>query len=287
VRGSVLTAGTSHIRNWKWAATEAPVLRALLSVIPRAAPRTTWKWPGKYPHAPAIPAPCCPGFWYCLRALASRMKIASFNVNNIRKRLPNLPAWVDESAPDVVCLQELKTTDADFPTEALRDAGYEGVWRGQKSWNGVAILARRTPILTGRELPGDPEDNQNRYIEAAVNGVIIASVYAPNGNPQPGPKFTYKLTWLERLAAHAAELYKTGVPVVTLEDILASGVFPAQAEALRLYRSIGTMNASAPLPFLKSQTPTWAKAAALVSNWGLNQLADRLSKLAEDRRTGS
>jgi exodeoxyribonuclease III len=146
------------------------------------------------------------------------MKIASFNVNNIRKRLPNLLAWLDASAPDVVCLQELKTTDADFPTEALRDAGYEAVWRGQKSWNGVAILARRTPILTCRELPGDPEDNQSRYIEAAVNGVVIASVYAPNGNPQPGPKFAYKLTWLERLAAHAAELYKAGVPVVLAGD---------------------------------------------------------------------
>jgi exodeoxyribonuclease III len=152
------------------------------------------------------------------RALASRMKIASFNINNIGKRLPNLLAWLDESAPDVVCLQELKATDADFPIEALRGAGYEAVWRGQKSWNGVAILARRTPILTCRELPGDPEDNQSRYIEAAVNGVIIASVYAPNGNPQPGPKFAYKLTWLERLAAHAAELYKAGVPVLLAGD---------------------------------------------------------------------
>jgi exodeoxyribonuclease III len=146
------------------------------------------------------------------------MKIASFNINNIRKRLPNLLAWLDESAPDVVCLQELKTIDADFPTEALRGAGYEAVWRGQKSWNGVAILGRRTPILTSRELPGDADDTQSRYIEAAVNGVIVASVYAPNGNPQPGPKFTYKLAWLERLAAHAAELSKAGVPVVLAGD---------------------------------------------------------------------
>jgi exodeoxyribonuclease III len=150
--------------------------------------------------------------------LAGQMKIASFNINNIRKRLPNLLTWLDESAPDVVCLQELKATDADFPTEALRGAGYEAVWRGQKSWNGVAILARRTPILTCRELPGDPDDNQSRYIEAAVNGVIVASVYAPNGNPQPGPKFTYKLAWLDRLAAHAAELYEAGVPVVLAGD---------------------------------------------------------------------
>jgi exodeoxyribonuclease III len=146
------------------------------------------------------------------------MKIASFNINNIRKRLPNLLAWLDESAPDVVCLQELKATDADFPIEALRGAGYETVWRGEKSWNGVAILARRTPILTCEGLPGDSDDKQSRYIEAAVNGVIIASVYAPNGNPQPGPKFEYKLAWLERLAAHAAELYETGVPVVLAGD---------------------------------------------------------------------
>jgi exodeoxyribonuclease III len=166
------------------------------------------------------------------------MKIASYNINNIRKRLPNLLAWLDEAAPDVVCLQELKTTDADFPTEAVRGAGYEAVWRGQKSWNGVAILARRTPILTCRELPGDADDIQSRYIEAAVNGVIIASVYAPNGNPQPGPKFKYKLAWLERLAAHAAELYKAAVPVVlagdynvvpTKQDIYATRSWDADA----------------------------------------------------------
>jgi exodeoxyribonuclease III len=106
------------------------------------------------------------------------MKIASFNVNNIRKRLPNLLAWLGESAPDVVCLQELKTTDADFPTAALRGAGYEAVWRGQKSWNGVAILARRTPILTCRELPGDHEDNQSRYIEGAGSSPSSANTAA-------------------------------------------------------------------------------------------------------------
>jgi exodeoxyribonuclease III len=146
------------------------------------------------------------------------MKIASFNINNIRKRLPNLLEWLKESAPDIVCLQELKTADAEFPDKAMRDAGYEAVWRGQKTWNGVAILARWTPILTCERLPGDPGDTQSRYVEAAVNGVIVASVYAPNGNPQPGPKFEYKLAWLERLAAHAAELYKTGVPVVLAGD---------------------------------------------------------------------
>ena len=146
------------------------------------------------------------------------MKIASFNINNIRKRLPNLLDWLSEAEPDAVCLQELKATDAEFPAEAIRQAGYEAVWRGQKSWNGVAILARRAPVLTCGELPGDPGDTQSRYIEAAVNGIIIASIYAPNGNPQPGPKFTYKLAWLERLAAHAAKLYATGVPVVFAGD---------------------------------------------------------------------
>ena len=146
------------------------------------------------------------------------MKIASFNINNIRKRLPNLLEWLREAGPDVVCLQELKATDAEFPAEAIRQAGYEAVWRGQKSWNGVAILARWIPVLTCSALPGDPSDTQSRYIEAAVNGVIIASIYAPNGNPQPGPKFTYKLAWIKRLTAHAAELYATGVPVVLAGD---------------------------------------------------------------------
>ena len=146
------------------------------------------------------------------------MKIASFNINNVRKRLPNLLDWLREAGPDVVCLQELKATDAEFPAEAIRQAGYEAVWRGQKSWNGVAILARWAPVLTCSALPGDPSDTQSRYIEAAVNGVIIASIYAPNGNPQPGPKFTYKLAWLKRLTVHAAELYATGVPVVLAGD---------------------------------------------------------------------
>jgi exodeoxyribonuclease III len=147
------------------------------------------------------------------------MKIATLNINNVNKRLPNLLAWLRAARPDVVCLQELKASDAEFPADALRGAGYEAVWRGQKTWNGVAILARGAqPIVTRTELPGDPGDRQSRYIEAAVNGVLIASLYAPNGNPQPGVKFEYKLAWLERLAAHAAELYAAGVPVVLAGD---------------------------------------------------------------------
>src|SRR6187200_1502216 len=147
------------------------------------------------------------------------MKIATFNINNVKRRLPNLLQWLKAARPDIACLQELKATDAEFPADAIRKAGYHAVWRGQKTWNGVAILARGCePILTLNELPGDPADEQSRYIEAAVGGVLVASLYGPNGNPQPGPKFTYKLTWMKRLAAHAADLYATGLPVVLAGD---------------------------------------------------------------------
>ena len=147
------------------------------------------------------------------------MKIASFNINNINRRLPLLLKWLKAAKPDVVCLQELKSTDADFPKQAIQRAGYGAVWRGEKTWNGVAILARRAePQLTRDRLPGAPTDLQSRYIEAAVNGVLVASVYLPNGNPQPGPKFTYKLSWFKRLIGHAAKLYATGEPVILAGD---------------------------------------------------------------------
>ena len=147
------------------------------------------------------------------------MKIATFNINNVNRRLPNLLEWLRTSQPDVACLQELKATDASFPKAAIRDAGYRAVWRGQRSWNGVAILARNAePILIRDELPGDPTDTQSRYIEAAVRGVLVACIYLPNGNPQPGPKFDYKLAWFERLIAHAAELLRPGVPAVLAGD---------------------------------------------------------------------
>jgi exodeoxyribonuclease III len=147
------------------------------------------------------------------------MKIATFNVNGINRRLDNLLDWLKASRPDVVCLQEIKATDGQFPKTALEAAGYGAVWRGQPSWNGVAILARdRQPIMTRAELPGDSSDTQGRYIEAAVNGILIASLYAPNGNPQPGPKYDYKLAWHDRLAIHAAELFATGLPVVLAGD---------------------------------------------------------------------
>jgi exodeoxyribonuclease-3 len=147
------------------------------------------------------------------------MKIATFNINNINKRLDHLLDWLGEARPDVACLQELKCTDDEFPIGAIEKAGYGAVWRGQKSWNGVAILARgQEPILTRSALPDDPDDTQSRYIEAAVKGVLITSFYAPNGNPQPGPKFEYKLAWMERLIAHAAELYALDAPVVLAGD---------------------------------------------------------------------
>jgi len=134
------------------------------------------------------------------------MKIATFNINNINRRLPNLLRWLRSAKPDVVALQELKSTDGDFPASAIGQAGYGAVWRGQKTWNGVAILARKAePVLIRTELPGDEDDREARYIEAAVNGIIVTSIYLPNGNPQPGPKFDYKLEWFRRLKRHAAK----------------------------------------------------------------------------------
>lgn len=147
------------------------------------------------------------------------MKVATFNVNGVVKRLGNLLDWLGEEAPDVVCLQELKATDADFPRAAIEAAGYGAAWRGQRAWNGVAILAREAePIVTQWALPGDAEDAQARYLEAAVRGVLVASLYAPNGNPQPAPKFAYKLAWMERLRVHAGGLLAAGVPVVLAGD---------------------------------------------------------------------
>lgn len=156
------------------------------------------------------------------------VKIATFNINNINKRLPNLLAWLADDKPDVACLQELKAEQSAFPEAALLAAGYRAVWCGQRSWNGVAILARgATPVLTRSALPGDASDGQARYIEAAVDGVLIASIYLPNGNPQPGPKFAYKLAWLERLIAHAAALRSANVPVVLAGDY---NVVPSDAD---------------------------------------------------------
>ena len=156
------------------------------------------------------------------------MRIATFNINGLNKRLPNLLAWLEDTRPDVVCLQETKTADEAFPQEALEQIGYGAVFTGQRTWNGVAILARDAqPVVTRRRLPGDAKDDQPRYIEAAVNGVLVACLYLPNGNPQPGPKFDYKLAWTERLLDHAAGLLKTGAPVILAGDF---NVVPTDAD---------------------------------------------------------
>lgn len=147
------------------------------------------------------------------------MKIATYNLNGITRRLPNLLEWLAREQPDVVCLQELKAPDSGFPAGELREAGYRSLWKGQPAWNGVAILARGTsPVEVRRELPGDSSDMQSRYLEAAVNGIVVACLYLPNGNPQPGPKFDYKLAWFERLIAHASTLLALKHPVVLAGD---------------------------------------------------------------------
>ena len=147
------------------------------------------------------------------------MRIATYNVNGINGRLTNLLGWLEQAAPDIVCLQELKAPDEKFPEAAIRAAGYGAIWHGQKSWNGVAILARGArPVEIRRGLPGDPDDTHSRYIEAAIDGLIVGCLYLPNGNPAPGPKFDYKLRWFDRLAEHAGSLLATGEPVVLAGD---------------------------------------------------------------------
>jgi exodeoxyribonuclease-3 len=162
------------------------------------------------------------------------MKIATFNINKVNKRLANLLGWLSSAKPDVVCLQELKAETRDFPITAIRDAGYRAVWQGQRTWNGVAILSKKEPVLTRRTLPGDKADDQARYIEAAVSGIIIGCIYLPNGNPQPGPKFDYKLSWFDRLIKHARSLDKEGLPVVLAGDFnvvpdLSIDIYPTRS----------------------------------------------------------
>ncbi|WP_434456314.1 exodeoxyribonuclease III [Stutzerimonas urumqiensis] len=148
-----------------------------------------------------------------------RLKIATFNINGIRSRLPALLQWLDQEAPDVACLQELKAQEASFPIDEIRAAGYGAIWQGQKSWNGVAILARGSdPIESRRGLPGMEDDPQSRYLEAAVHGVLVGCLYLPNGNPQPGPKFDYKLEWFDCLIGYAQRLLDSGHPVVLAGD---------------------------------------------------------------------
>ncbi len=147
------------------------------------------------------------------------MRIATFNINGIKARLPRLLEWLDETRPEVACLQEIKTSDDTFPIKDIEAAGYGAIWHGQKGFNGVAILMRDgQPVETKRGLDGEPEDEHSRYLEADVNGVRVASIYLPNGNPLPGPKFDYKLRWMKRLRTRAAELWATELPVVLAGD---------------------------------------------------------------------
>lgn len=148
-----------------------------------------------------------------------RLRIASYNINGINGRLHILKRWLEEFEPDIVALQELKCTDEQFPEEALEELGYSSIWYGQKSWNGVALMSRvGAPVETRRSLPSDPNFEQSRYIEAAICGILIGNLYAPNGNPRPGPKFDYKLAWLDALSAHARELLESSMPVILVGD---------------------------------------------------------------------
>lgn len=159
------------------------------------------------------------------------MRIATFNINGIGSRLPALLQWLEETKPDVACLQELKAPHEKFPEAAIQEAGYHALWLGQKSWNGVAILTRGKPAQEVRRgLPGDDADEQSRYLEAAVDGVLVACLYLPNGNPAPGPKFDYKLAWMERLITHAAGLMASGAPVVLAGDF---NVIPTELDAYK------------------------------------------------------
>jgi exodeoxyribonuclease-3 len=154
-----------------------------------------------------------------LFGLTSSVKIVSFNINGMKARLPRVLEYLAEQQPDIVCLQELKTSDETFPEADIRAAGYGAVWHGQKSWNGVAVLARgQDPVERVRGLGGEPEDEHSRYLEVEVDGLVVASIYLPNGNPLPGPKFDYKLRWIERLAAHTRDLLAEEKPVVLAGD---------------------------------------------------------------------
>jgi len=158
----------------------------------------------------------------CRRMVAwtgESLKIATYNVNSVNARLPVLLRWLNETQPDIVCLQELKAPQDKFPEGAIRDAGYGAIWHGQKSYNGVAILARgRNPVEARRGLPGDPDDLHSRYIEASVGDFVVGCLYLPNGNPAPGPKFDYKLGWFRRLAQHVATLVAQDSPVILAGD---------------------------------------------------------------------
>jgi exodeoxyribonuclease III len=148
------------------------------------------------------------------------IKVATYNVNGVNGRLPRLLEWLDETAPDIVCLQELKTDDSKFPVDAIAAAGYGAIWHGQRSHHGVAVLAKgETPVELRRGLPGAPADVQTRYLEVEVKGLVVASIYLPNGNPVPSPNFDYKLAWFARLQQYARKLCELNRPVVLAGDL--------------------------------------------------------------------
>jgi len=189
------------------------------------------------------------------------MRIATYNINGINGRLKVLLAWLEEAQPDVVCLQELKTDDHGFPRAALEKAGYGAVYKGQKANHGVAILAKGSaPLLTRKLLPGDPTDKQSRYIEAAVEGVLFACLYAPNGNPQPGPRFDYKLRWLARLIDHAQTFLTAGLPVALVGDF---NVVPTDADiysAQSSWKTDALLQPAARAAFAKLLAQGWVDA---------------------------
>ncbi|WP_315798790.1 MULTISPECIES: exodeoxyribonuclease III [unclassified Bradyrhizobium] len=237
------------------------------------------------------------------------MKIATFNINNVRRRLPNLLRWLGAARPDVVCLQELKCTQADFPVDEIAKAGYSAVWQGQKTWNGVAILARKAePVLTRTALPGDIRDREARYIEAAVRGIVVGCIYLPNGNPQPGPKFDHKLAWFKRLHKHAADFIKDDLPVVLAGDYNVApdtlDIYPTkswdkdalvQPKSRAAYKTlvdqgwcdaIRTLHPEAPMfTFWDYKRNRWPRDAGLRLDHLLlsPKLAPRLSKAGVDR----
>lgn len=188
------------------------------------------------------------------------MKIATWNINGINHRLPLPLEWLAHAKPDIVALQETKSLDADFPQLALDAAGYGCLCVGERTWNGVALLARGAqPVEVRRALPGDPQDRQSRYLEAAIDGAIVTAIYLPNGNPQPGPKFSYKLAWFERLIAHAASLWKSGHPVVLAGDF---NVVPTGADIYQTtsYRDNALLQPQARACYQKLLAQGWTDA---------------------------
>ncbi|HWF01057.1 MAG TPA: exodeoxyribonuclease III [Caulobacteraceae bacterium] len=209
------------------------------------------------------------------------MRVATFNINDIRKRFDNLLAWLAETEPDVVCLQELKAEQGLFPAQALAQLGYDAVWRAERTWNGVAILVRDAqPVQTRASLPGDVADAQARYIEAAVQGLLVCALYAPNGNPAPGPKFDYKLAWLERLIGHAQGLIEAGAPAILVGDFnvvpTAADIYPTRSydadavvapEARACFQALLDQGWTDGLRTLKPDGPLWTYWSYKRARW--------------------